>query len=154
MRTVCRHPTQALVEIRQRLELDESRKALAEQPGARLPQHAGAGQVGLLDVAVRSQREIADGSEIVEFVVVRLEFRPGLAQFLVLKLQLDLVDLKLVDQPARVPTAYRSRAFAMLSHALFGAAAKIGRFGFRFVFSRRPGTRLHGSLPNFTCCVP
>jgi hypothetical protein len=64
--------------------------------------YASAGQVSLLDVAAAFQREISDGSEIMEFVLVLLELRSGLAQFLVLEFQLGLMDLQFMDQPAIV----------------------------------------------------
>jgi hypothetical protein len=68
------------------------------------PQQLGAGEIYLPDHPVGIKGEIADRRIVIEFGILvpgQLKLLLGSAQFRILHLQLDLVDLKFMGQPYR-----------------------------------------------------
>ena len=82
-------------------------EAPLDQSGPFDPQQAGRGEVGLADQSLAVEGQVAHRGEIVEVAVFfqpRLRLVPGLLEFLVLHLQLDLVDLQFVNQALESPS--------------------------------------------------
>ena len=80
---------------------DEPGPRFRDERSASDAQHRRGRQVGLPDHALVADGEVADRGEVVEVEVPRprvLQFRLRPAQFLVLHLELDLMDVKFVEQ--------------------------------------------------------
>ena len=117
-------------------------------------QQGGPGQVDFQDPCLVVPEEIAHRGEVEQVVILLrglLGLRLGALQFLVLHLQLDLVDLQFVDQGPRVR---RGRGRIALGRpgvqALLRLAAQLGRF-FLFVhlhlWTREKLSRPHPARP-------
>jgi hypothetical protein len=82
--------------------MDETGQSLLRQETALDPEQGGRREIGLLDHTRLAQREIADGRELVEIEVARVQERQFVlcaVQFLVLQFQLDLMHAQFMDQP-------------------------------------------------------
>ena len=98
----CKYFGQQLAENRTVRLLQEPRQGEAQEPAALHSQHGRSRQVGLHDQAPLIQGEIAHRCEVIEvgvFVPGFGQLGLGLAEFLILHLQLDLLHPQLVDQP-------------------------------------------------------
>ena len=109
---------------------NQNPKAPVQELGALDAKEAGAGEIDGKDGSVSGKVEVARRGEVVEVGVLDQErLRPGARplEFLVLHLQLDLVDFQFVDEPRRFQCCLLPSAFRPLAlQPLFGAAAQLG----------------------------
>ena len=109
---------------------DEMSEASVDQCGSSDPQQTGPRQVRLANDPFAVKGQVTHRREIVKvgvFLQQRLRRFPGFAEFLVLHLQFDLVDLQFVNEALRV--GFRpdwAGLRLLLPQALFGAAAQFG----------------------------
>ena len=107
-------------------------EAPLQQAGSFDPQQAGRGEVRLLNRPLTVEGQVAHRGEIVEVAVLlqpRLHLVPGVLEFLVLHLQLDLVDLQFVDHAPQVGVGLvRSRFRVLLPQPFLGLPASFDGF--------------------------
>ena len=128
---------------------DQQAKAPAQQPGALGSDQARSREVHQLDGAVGREGVIADRREIIEiriFLQALVDRGLGLLEFLILQLQLDLVNLQLVEDSLGVGFGLDSRPPCRLpAQPVFGTAAQpagaFRGFGALFYCLDFPGVR-------------
>src|SRR5690349_6479122 len=82
-------------------ERSDRHKGLSDERISELPEERGAGQVDLEDEPPGIERAVPEGGEVVEIRVARgrlLQTLLGFSQLAVLHLELDLVNVKVVDE--------------------------------------------------------
>jgi hypothetical protein len=111
--------------------VDQDGEAFTDQARALESQEARSREIGLTDLALPTQGQVADRGEFVEIREAGktfLHLAPGPFQLLVLQLQLNLVDLQLVKKPAgfwrhvRITRAGIGPAYI---ESLFGSAPQL-----------------------------
>jgi hypothetical protein len=111
----------------------------ADQQGALDPEERGAGEVRGTDNPIPVEGKIADRGEIVDIrerLQGSFQLIPGIQEFRVLQLQLDLVDLQFVKKPLRFGLCPgRARFCRFRAQKVFRPATQFGGFScLSFVF--------------------
>ena len=135
--------------------VDEPGERLFDQRAAGHAQQGGGGEVGFQDQAVLAEGDIAHGRQVVEVEIAGagdVQCRLGAAQFLVLALQLDLVNAQLVERLLHFRRSEGREGFRRLGGVLPG-----GRFGLLARLGGRDGTEfrvIHAKFGSWINCPP
>ena len=112
-------------------------KALFDQLRSVRTDQSGTGQIGFGNCPFTVECQVADRGKIVKgavFLRLRFRFAPGTPEFVVLHLQLNLMDLQLVDQSLGVRFGRSACSRVGFAHAPFGVIPQVDEIDFAVRF--------------------
>jgi hypothetical protein len=131
VRAVTKHCQQVLFQSVVRIAADVTRKLCLRESATADTEHCRQRQICREDRTFAVERDVSDGGEFVEIrvtIVSTGEFGLGIAQLLVLKFQLDLVNLQFTEEAVNIVSRHPGNVGSRNTQPLFGLLAEfVGR---------------------------